>query len=232
MVALTPASAEALGVELTDEDRARPFVEMSGRRGLGVKADDLLDRLVEKANDQILARASEPPEAGRAEAIAVGALRIYMARFSRNKVIAFDLDEALAFEGDTGPYLQYAAVRAANIFRKLEEIGLKGHLDAAEIDGLGALPASALDDGLWDVVRTCSRTLDTLEKVAESLEVSLLVRHALAVAAGFHHLYHTHPIAQEKDETTRRARRAALQVVSVHLADVLGVLGVPVPGRM
>ncbi len=232
MVALTPASAEALGVELTDEDRARPFVEMSGRKGLGVKAEDLLDRLVEKAKEQILSRAAEPPETGRAEAIAVGALRIYMTRFSRNKVIAFDFDEALAFEGDTGPYLQYAAVRAANIFRKLEETGLTGRLDAAEIDGLSALPASALDDGLWDVVRTCSRTLDTLEKVAESLEVSLLVRHALAVAAGFHHLYHTHPIAQEKDETTRRARRAALQVVSVHLADILGVLGVPIPERM
>jgi arginyl-tRNA synthetase len=232
MVALTPASAEALGVALTDEDRARPFVEMSGRRGLGVKAEDLLDRLVEKANDQILARAGEPPEVGRAEAIAVGALRVYMTRFSRNKVIAFDFDEALAFEGDTGPYLQYAAVRAANIFKKLEETGLKGRLDAAEIDGLAALPEGALDDGLWDVVRTCGRTLDTLEKVAESLEVSLLVRHALAVAAGFHHLYHTHPIAQEKDETTRRARRAALQVVSVHLADLLGVLGVPVPARM
>jgi len=232
MVALTPASAEALGVELTDEDRLRPFVEMSGRRGLGVKADDLLDRLVEKARDQILARSAEPPEAGRAEAIAVGALRVYMTRFSRNKVIAFDLDEALAFEGDTGPYLQYAAVRAANIFRKLEETGLTGRLDAAEIDGLGDLPASALDDGLWDVVRTCFRTLDTLEKVAETLEVSLLVRHALAVAGAFHHLYHTHPIAQEKDETTRRARRAALQVVTLHLADILGVLGVPVPDRM
>jgi len=232
MVALTPASAEALGVELSDEDRARPFVEMSGRKGLGVKAEDLLDRLVEKAREQILSRASEPPETGRAEAIAVGALRVYMTRFSRNKVIAFDFDEALAFEGDTGPYLQYAAVRAANIFRKLEETGLTGRLDDAEIDGLSALPASALDDGLWDVVRTCSRTLDTLEKVAESLEVSLLVRHALAVAAGFHHFYHTHPIAQEKDETTRRARRAALQVVSLHLADILGVLGVPIPGRM
>ena len=232
MVALTPASAEALGVELTDEDRARPFVEMSGRKGLGVKAEDLLDRLVEKAKEQIRARAAEPPETGRAEAIAVGALRVYMTRFSRNKIIAFDFDEALAFEGDTGPYLQYAAVRAANIFRKLEETGLTGRLDAAEIDGLSELPATALDDGLWDVVRTCGRTLDTLEKVAETLEVSLLVRHALAVAAGFHHLYHTHPIAQEKDETTRRARRAALQVVSVHLADVLGVLGVPIPGRM
>ncbi|HEY3348467.1 MAG TPA: arginine--tRNA ligase [Thermoanaerobaculia bacterium] len=233
MVALTPASAEALGVELTDEDRAKPFVEMSGRKGLGVKADDLLDRLVEKARDQIASRAgAERPEPGRAESIAVGALRVYMTRFSRNKIIAFDFDEALAFEGDTGPYLQYAAVRAANIFRKLEETGLAGRLDAAETAAVEALPLDTLDDGLWDVVRTCSRTLDTFEKVAETLEVSLLVRHALAVAAAFHHLYHTHPISQEKDEARRRARRAALQVVSEHLADVLGVLGVPIPERM
>jgi len=233
MVALTPVSAEALGVELTDEDRARPFVEMSGRKGLGVKADDLLDRLVEKARDQIASRAGgERPEPGRAESIAVGALRVYMTRFSRNKIIAFDFDEALAFEGDTGPYLQYAAVRAANIFRKLEETGLTGRLDAAEAAAVETLPLETLDDGLWDVVRTCSRSLDTFEKVAETLEVSLLVRHALAVAAAFHHLYHTHPISQEKDEARRRARRAALQVVSDHLADVLGVLGVPVPERM
>ncbi len=233
MVALTPASAEALGVELSDEDRARPFVEMSGRKGLGVKADDLLDRLVDKARDQIASRAAgERLEPGRAESIAVGALRVYMTRFSRNKIIAFDFDEALAFEGDTGPYLQYAAVRAANIFRKLEETGLAGRLDAAETAAVEALPLDTLDDGLWDVVRTCSRTLDTFEKVAETLEVSLLVRHALAVAAAFHHLYHTHPISQEKDEARRRARRAALQVVSDHLADVLGVLGVPIPERM
>jgi arginyl-tRNA synthetase len=233
MVALTPVSAEALGVELTDEDRARPFVEMSGRRGLGVKADDLLDRLVEKARDQVASRAGgERPEPGRAESIAVGALRVYMTRFSRNKVIAFDFDEALAFEGDTGPYLQYAAVRATNIFRKLEETGLAGRLDAGEIASVEALGSEALDDGLWDVVRTCARTTETFEKVAESLEVSLLVRHALAVAAAFHHLYHTHPISQEKDEAKRRARRAALQIVSDTLADVLGVLGVPVPARM
>ncbi len=233
MVALTPASAEALGVDLTDEDRAKPFVEMSGRKGLGVKADDLLDRLVEKARDQIASRAGgERPEPGRAESIAVGALRVYMTRFSRNKIIAFDFDEALAFEGDTGPYLQYAAVRAANIFRKLEETGLTGRLEAAEIAAVEALPLDTLDDGLWDVVRTCSRSMDTFEKVAETLEVSLLVRHALAVAAAFHHLYHTHPISQEKDESRRRARRAALQVVSEHLADVLGVLGVPIPERM
>ena len=233
MVALTPASAAEMGVDLSDEDRQRAYVEMSGRKGLGVKADDLLDQLAGKAREQILARSpGEAPDLSRIEAIAVGALRVYMTRFSRNKVIAFDFDEALAFEGDTGPYLQYAAVRAANIFRKLEEQGLPGRLDDGESGAVASLDVAHLDDGLWDVVRTCGRTLETFEKVAETLEVSLLVRHALAVAASFHHLYHTHPILQAPDEESRRARRAALQLVADTLADVLDVLGVPVPERM
>ncbi len=233
MVALTPASAELLGVTLSDEDRGRAYVEMSGRKGLGVKADDLVERLVEKAIEQILDRQpGERPDLSRAEAIAIGALRVYMTRYSRNKVIAFDFDEALAFEGDTGPYLQYAAVRTANIFRKLEEKGLPGLLDAEEAASVAALDAAHLDDGLWDVVRTCGRTQETFEKAAETLEVSLLVRHALAVGAAFHHLYHTHPILQAENEESRRARRAALQLVARTLDDVLGVLGVPVPERM
>ena len=233
MVALTPGSAELLGVALSEEDRGRAYVEMSGRRGLGVKADDLVARLVEKALEQILSREpGTPPDLSRAEAIAIGALRVYMTRYSRNKVIAFDFDEALAFEGDTGPYLQYAAVRTANIFRKLEEKGLPGFLDADEVASVASLDVAHLDDGLWDVVRTCGRTLDTFEKAAETLEVSLLVRHALAVGAAFHHLYHTHPILQAESEESRRARRAALQLVASTLDDVLGVLGVPVPARM
>ena len=233
MVALTPASAETLGVELSDEDRAKAFVEMSGRKGLGVKADDLLDELVDKAREQVEARSTgERPESGRAEAIAVGALRVYMTRTSRNKVIAFDFEEALAFEGDTGPYLQYAAVRASNIFRKLESQGLTGPLGPDEVSSIASLDPGLLDDGLWDVVRTCGRTLETVEKVADSLEVSLLVRHALAVAAAFHRLYHTHPIVQAPDETSRRARRAALQLVLTHLRSILSILGVPIPERM
>jgi arginyl-tRNA synthetase len=231
MVALTPSAAEALGVELSDEDRARPFIEMSGRRGLGVKADDLVDNLTAKAREQIAAR-GDVPEPGRAEAIAVGALRVYMTRFSRNKVIAFDLDEALAFEGDTGPYLQYAAVRAEGIFRKLGERGLPGRLEERERAAIAALDSSLLDDGLWDVVRTSARTEDTFEKVGDTLEVSLLVRHALAVATSFHHLYHTHPILQAEDEDIRLARRATLQLLTEKLADVLDVLGVPIPERM
>ena len=172
------------------------------------------------------------PDLARIESIAVGALRVYMSRFSRSKVIAFDFDEALAFEGDTGPYLQYAAVRAADNFRKLEEQGLPGRLTEDEVAAVKDLPAGRLDDGLWDVVRTCGRTPETFEKVAETLEVSLLVRHALAVAASFHHLYHTHPVLQAPDGESRRARRAALQLVERTLADILDVLGVPVPERM
>ncbi len=233
MVALTPPAAEAMGFELTGDDQKRAYVEMSGRRGLGVKADDLVDRLVEKAREQILARSSgEAIEPGRAEAIAIGALRVYMTRFSRNKVIAFDFDEALAFEGDTGPYLQYAAVRANNIFKKLETQGLGGRVSETERARLESLDSGLFDNELWDVVRTCSRTEETFEKVAESLEVSLLVRHALALTQAFHRLYHTHPILQAPDETSRLTRRAALEFVLVTLEDILGVLGVPIPERM
>jgi arginyl-tRNA synthetase len=233
MVALTPAAADEMGFELSDEDKKRAFVEMSGRKGLGVKADDLLDQLVEKAHDQIAARsAGEPIEPGRAEAIAIGALRVYMTRYSRNKVIAFDFDEALAFEGDTGPYLQYAAVRANNIFKKMSAQGMASRLSAEDRTALAKLPLELFDDSLWDVVRTCARTAETFEKVGESLEVSLLVRHALALAQAFHHLYHTHPILQAPDESTRLARRAGLQLVLETLEEILGVLGVPIPERM
>ncbi|MBL8113162.1 MAG: arginine--tRNA ligase [Acidobacteria bacterium] len=250
MVALTPASCEALGVELSEEDRARPFVEMSGRKGLGVKAEDLLDALFEKAHDRIVAASSSSPmpvqqqdpdgmhvpsglsAAILAQEIATGALRVYMTRFSRNKVIAFDFEEALALEGDTGPYLQYGAVRAKKIFQKLVSSGFAGRLTADEFESLASLDPALFDDGLWDVVRTCGRTLETFEKVAESLEVSLLVRHALAVAGAFHHLYHTHPLLKAENDTVRLVRRAAVDLVAWHLDDVLSVLGVPVPERM
>jgi arginyl-tRNA synthetase len=123
-------------------------------------------------------------------------------------------------------------VRAANIFRKLEAQGLPAHLPPEEVSAVASIDTSHLDDALWDVVRICGRTLETIEKVGETLEVSLLVRHALSLAGAFHHLYHTHPIVQAPDETSRRARRAALQLVARHLEEILGVLGVPIPERM
>ena len=123
MVALSPSACAELGIELSDEDRAKPYIEMSGRKGLGVKADDLIDRLEADALREVEARHPDltaEEKAATAHEIAVGALRYFLLKFTRNSVIAFDFKEALSFEGETGPYCQYAAVRANSIFRKLD----------------------------------------------------------------------------------------------------------------
>src|SRR5437868_11170351 len=132
MVALSPSACEELGLELSDEDRKRPYVEMSGRKGLGVKADELINRLETDALAEVKTRhpdLQEPEQKDTAHAIAVGALRYFLLKFTRNSVIAFDFKEALSFEGETGPYCQYAAVRANSIFRKLDEQTAAGKPD-------------------------------------------------------------------------------------------------------
>jgi arginyl-tRNA synthetase len=121
MVALTPRCAVELGYEVSAEDLARPYIEVSGRKGFGVKADDLIDKLILATRAEVDARQTGRDEAERqriAEQIAIGALRYFMLKFTRNSVIAFDFKDALSFEGETGPYIQYAVVRARNIFRK------------------------------------------------------------------------------------------------------------------
>src|SRR5437588_204327 len=126
MVALSPRCCADLGIALSEEDARKPYVEVSGRKGLGVKADDLMDKLVDSALGEVVSRHPEDNSAAQravATEIAMGALRYFLLKFTRNTVIAFDFQEALSFEGETGPYAQYAAVRARNIFRKLEERG-------------------------------------------------------------------------------------------------------------
>ena len=142
MVALSPAACEELGITLSEEDRARPYIEMSGRKGLGVKADDLIDQLEAGALTEVEKRNPElSPETLRATAheVAVAALRYFLLKFTRNTVIAFDFKEALSFEGETGPYCQYAAVRADSIFRKLDSETLQSAASLLErvIDDAG-----------------------------------------------------------------------------------------------
>jgi len=241
MVALTPAAVrrleESLGVSfgLTAEDLAKPFIEMSGRRGIGVKADALLATLVAEAGKAVAARqdagAALPPTElqARARAIAVGALRYQMARQGRNRVLAFDFDEALAFEGDTGPYLQYSAVRAHKIFEKLADKGLAG---TAESDAASARAASVPDD-LWDLALACARTREMAEKAVASLEFSLLAGHARDLAQAFHRLYHEHPVLHAEDEATRSLRRAVFRLYSRTITEILEeLLGIPVPSEM
>ena len=240
MVALTPTAVRRLensqgtSFGLSEDDLARPFVEMSGRRGIGVKADALLDTLEQQAAAAVLARlgdgrGSRESIDQRARAIAIGALRYQMLRQSRTRVLAFDFDEALAFEGDTGPYLQYSAVRARKIFEKLTAAGVAG---TPEGDARTVRAATVPDD-LWELVFACARTPEIVEKAAGALEFSLLAGHTRDLAQLFHKLYHEHPVLHAADEPTRALRRATFRLFAATITEILEpLLGIPVPQEM
>ncbi len=239
MVALTPAAVRRIeattGADfgLTEEDLGKPYLEMSGRRGIGVKADEFLDVLSEAAERAIADRleaATVDDLDARARAIAVGALRYLMARQSRNRVLAFDFDEALAFEGDTGPYLQYSAVRARKIFDKLEGRRGEGMVGAEEA---ASLAGSAIPDDLWELVLLCARRREAVAQAVDNLEFSLLAQHVHDLARLFHKLYHAHPVMAEEDPDLRRLRRAVFTVFVGEMRIVLEeLLGIPVPEEM
>ena len=238
IVALTPAAArelaERFGEEyrLSPEDEKKPYVEMSGRKGLGVKADDLVELLLERSRAEVAARRSGDADAAAAEtdarAIAIGALRYFLLKVGRNKVIAFDFDEALNFEGDTGPYLQYSLVRADNIFRKLAERGPRGECRP----GRALRTDDGWDDELWAIVLDAASTPDVAERAVETLELASLARHAFGLAQEFNHFYHRQPIAQESDPAIRNRRLAAARIFRNEMSSLLGLLGIPEPGRM
>jgi arginyl-tRNA synthetase len=231
MVALSPATARLLGY-LEEGAEADKTLEMSGRKGIGVKADDLMDRLEAKSREEIASRNRELSSADLdrlAREIATAALRFFMVKATTNRVIAFDFDEALNFEGESGPYLQYSLVRAKNIRRRLREEGLPDDVAAAEV---AALPADLLTEDLWDLILAVAQTGELVEKAAESLELSLAARHALELAQRFNALYHRHPILQEKDAAVRAARLATAQIFRRGLETLGELLGVPVPEKM
>ncbi len=238
MVALTPTAVLALFPEhpLSDEDRARPYLEMSGRRGLGVRADDLLDALHARAAEEVRKRnaaATDDAVSVTAGKIAVGALRYYMLRFSRNRVVAFDLDDALAFEGETGPYLQYSVVRARNILGKVAERHGSGAIGEDWLSGasLEALPEDARADH-WVVPSLLGRVEPVLRQAVEALELASVAKHAYVLAQAFNSFYHRWPVAQEGDEEARRVRTAIVRVYLAGMTRLLGLMGVAVPDRM
>ena len=236
MVALSRATARMLGHE-TDPGDARPFVEVSGRKGLGVKADDLIDRVTAAARKEVAARHAdlEDAEADRIAAIiAVAAVRYFMIKFSRGKLIVFDIDEALSFEGESGPYLQYAAVRATNILRKLQaRDGLDGTALAGE---LAALPAAPLDDPdageLWGLVLEASRLDEMADQAVRALELSVLAKYAFALARAFHTFYHRCPVIAEERREVRLWRAAGVHYFLRQLTRALDLMGCEVPPRM
>ena len=238
MVALTPRCAAELGYNLSEEDKARPWIEVSGRKGFGVKADDLLDALITSARKEVDARhpeLSEAERAGIATQIAIGALRYFMLKFTKQSVIAFDFKDALSFEGDTGPYAQYAVVRASNIFRK-------GGLDP---DGYGRDEASLVstedfsrflngDSGneIWELWLAAAKTSTIVSQCIATAEPAYLAKHTFQLAQLFNTFYHRHPILSEADEGRRKFLLATVAVVRRELIRALAAMGISVPPVM
>jgi arginyl-tRNA synthetase len=243
MVALSPAACAELGIELSEEDRARPFIEMSGRKGLGVKADDLIDRLEADALREVSTRHPElstEEQSATAHEIAVGALRYFLLKFTRNSVIAFDFKDALSFEGETGPYCQYAAVRANSIFRKLDADAV------ARAEELLASAAAASDNSskvsdvfadeagteIWSLVMLAERLDEMIAQCAASAEPANLAKYTFTLARGFNLFYHRHRIIAEEDQAKRAVLIVAANIARRRLTAALGTLGIAVPERM
>jgi arginyl-tRNA synthetase len=238
MVALSPTAAEELGFEISLEDKSRSFIEMSGRKGLGVKADDLLNRLEEDALAEVESRhpdSSDDEKRHIAHQIAVGALRYFLLKFTRTTVIVFDFKEALSFDGETGCFGQYSAVRANSIFRKLKERGES----VSEIVSVLKDPAKTDDvfsgeggHDIWSLLMLASRLEETLRQAENQNEPAILAKYTFNLAKAFNLFYHSHKILPEPDPVKRAVLIAVADAVRRSLTAALDTMGIEVPEKM
>jgi arginyl-tRNA synthetase len=265
MVALSPRTCIEMGIELSEEDRRLPYVQVAGRKGIGVKADDLLDKLIEKALEEVTSRHQEEPEETRRRAasqIAIGALRYFMLKFTRNSVIAFDFAEALSFEGETGPYVQYSAVRARNIVRKFAERGEilpyirtappippsapshdpgypPAYVQAYEpivepyVGAYGEIMGRQLaQEDCWQLLLAASKAGSAIERAVASGEPAHVARYAFQLAQSYSNFYHEFPVLSEIDVEKKTFLLWMTEYFRVQLEKTLGVLGIEVPDYM
>jgi len=238
MVALTPRCAAELGYTLSEEDKTRSYIEVSGRKGFGVKADDLLDQLIASAKKEVDSRhpqLSEPERLGIATQIAIGALRYFMLKYTKQSVIAFDFKEALSFEGETGPYAQYAVVRAASIFRKA---GVDADTFSDTLttnlspDSLATYLSGNVGNEMWELWLAASKTSYVIDQCIATTEPAYLAKHVFQLAQLFNTFYHRHPILTEPDEKRKQFLLATVAVVRRELIQALAVMGITVPSVM
>ena len=239
VVALSPSCATELGIELSDEDRQRSYVEVSGRKGLGVKADDLIDALIAKARDEVQTRQITPDAAEReayARMIAVAALRYFLLKFSRRVIIVFDLKEALAFEGETGPYLQYSVVRARNIFRKFQETHPEFRPESLDqqITREQLQEFFSGEDGraYWEVARGAAQLEMIVEQSIITAEPAGMTKYAFRLAQSFNNFYHRYHILSEADQVRQRCLLYLVYLVCQTLSLALELMGIEIPERM
>lgn len=234
MVALTPQCVLDLGFKLDEEDRSKSYVEVSGRKGIAVKAEDLIDKLEEKSLGEVKQRhpgLDKDKSREIARQIAIGALRYFMIKFTANSVIAFDFKDALAFEGDTGPYLQYTLVRINSILRKLQEEDTPIDLAAP-----GLLNTTLLDPKEYDIVYEILIQLSLLENQVENAlaiqDLSGIPSYTYALCQQFNHFYHLFPIKAEKKLALKKIRLQVVLLVKSTLEKLLNIMGMPIPERM
>jgi arginyl-tRNA synthetase len=233
-VALTPRCALDLGYEVAQEDLDSPYILVSGRKGFGVKADDLIDKLIAATRAEVDARQTGRDEAERlkiAKQIAIGALRYFMLKFTRNSVIAFDFKDALSFEGDTGPYIQYAVVRARNIFRKGATTPEAVLREFAGADAGAFLVGESAED-IWELWLRAGRRSMVLDQCVATSEPANLAKHAFQLAQEFNNFYHKHHVLTEEDPERRTFLLATAAIALRELITVLGWLGIESPEAM
>jgi arginyl-tRNA synthetase len=238
MVALTPRCAAELGYTLSDEDKARSYVEVSGRKGFGVKADDLLDQLVASAKKEVDSRHPQLTEAERlmiATQVAIGALRYFMLKYTKQSVIAFDFKEALSFEGETGPYAQYAVVRATSIFKKAAidpESFCKEIARSVSASDFAQFLTGEQANAIWELWLTAAKTTYVVGQCIATTEPAYIAKHAFQLAQLFNTFYHRHPILSESDEKRKQFLLATVAVVRRELIRTLAIMGITVPPVM
>jgi arginyl-tRNA synthetase len=234
MVVLSPRTCVELGLELSEEDQKRTQIEMSGRKGLGVKVDDLIDMLIKKALEEVDSRHAEAPAEERlhiATLIAIGALRFFMLKYTRNAVIAFDFQEALSFEGETGPYVQYTAVRARNILRKLADRGETLPDFATQLDEAAMRRQLAAED-FWQLLLIASKVDASIERAVTSGEPAHVAKYAFQLAQAFNNFYHSYPVLTEENREKRTFLLWMTKFFQTQLERTLAVLGIAVPEYM
>ena len=234
MVALSPRCCADLGIPLSEEDRKRPYVEVSGRKGLGVKADDLMDSLISKALEEVSSRHPDDAAAQNlhvATQIAIAALRYFLLKFTRNTVIAFDLQEALSFEGETGPYVQYSAVRARNILRKLEERGETVPDFASELD-TAAMARQLESEDFWQMLLAASKVDSAVESAVHSGEPAHVARYAFQLAQAYSNFYQKYSIIHEPNREKKVFLLWMTDFFGRQLERTGAILGIQIPEYM
>lgn len=238
IVALTPRCAAEMGYTMSGEDASRPHVEVSGRKGLGVKADDLLDRLEAAARSEVDQRhpaSADSERAAIAHAIAIGALRYFLLKYTRTVLIAFDFKDALSFEGETGPYCQYAVVRARNIFRKLREQQPDfpwDELDKVDPHAAGGFLEGEEGGALWELALLAGSLGMQMEAAVAAQEPAFVAKYAFQLAQAFNFFYHRHHILSEEDPAKKLFLLQLSRLVERQLVATLNLLGIESPEKM